>query len=536
MEKTDIERHEVASDDSPHGIVLYGEDGNPRLFPVPSAHPDDPLNFSVWKQRLVLFTVCLFAISGFGVVQTTPLFFGKLIPEYKRQTRGSFDASRIVDLASYPSLCMGIGNFLFVPLSMALGRRCAFLLNNALLLAAVVWAATSTSFESHLGARCLQGLTAGVSDCLLPIIVLDISFLHLRGFRMTLYWTLTAVGSSLLLVPIPFMIESAHGNWRVAYWFWASIIITTLLLVIFCFPETLFQRQVAAFSDGIHATDSYGTHRVFVSADEAKSAGFIVPNGDEDGPLQATSSSYGRQLLPYKVQPKPLTRFLCAYKDMALCLLVPGTLWAFAFNSIVFGGIVVLSVTYAERLEMAPWHFSSSTVGTVQLGSAFGALCALAAGASTERISRILTKRNGGVREPEHILPNFVLPTIFASLGLVLYGVVAGNPEAYSWFGVHAAFTLFYCGFCGISAMTIVWLGELLPHMSGPAIVLVCGGRNAVSFGYSSSFNRWLAGMGFRDTYILFGGILCALGLIALPLFFMNGNIRRAMRPLTWLK
>ncbi|KAF3038543.1 hypothetical protein E8E12_008697 [Didymella heteroderae] len=536
MEKIDAEKHEMISDESPHGILLYGEDGRPRQLPVPSAHPDDPLNFSSRKQRLVLLTICLYAISGFGVVQTTPLFFGKLIPEYKRQTRGSFDASRIAELASYPSLCMGVGNFLFVPLSMALGRRGALLLSNVLLLAAVVWAATSTSFESHLGARCLQGLTAGVSDCLLPIIVLDISFLHLRGFRMTLYWTLTAVGSSLLLVPIPFMIDSANENWRVAYWFWASITTTTLLLVTFCFPETLFYRQVAAFRDGIHATDSYGTHRVFVSADEAMSAGFIISDSDERDSSQATSSSHWRRILPYKVQPKPLTTLLCAYKDMALCLLVPGTLWAFAFNSIVFGGIVVLSITYAERLETAPWHFKSSTVGTVQLGSAAGALCALAVGASTEPISRFFTKRNGGVREPEHILPNFVLPTIFASLGLVLYGVVAGNPEAYNWFGVYASFTLFYCGFCGISAMTIVWLGELLPHMSGPAIVLVCGGRNAISFGYSSSFTRWLAGMGFRDTYILFGGILCALGLIALLLFFANGSIRRAMRPLSWLK
>jgi MFS family permease len=61
---------------------------------------------------------------------------------------------------------MGVGNFLFVPLSMAMGRRCAFLLSNALLLGSVIWAARSETFESHLGARCLQGLTAGVSDCL----------------------------------------------------------------------------------------------------------------------------------------------------------------------------------------------------------------------------------------------------------------------------------------------------------------------------------------------------------------------------------
>jgi predicted MFS family arabinose efflux permease len=61
---------------------------------------------------------------------------------------------------------MGLGNFFFVPLSMALGRRFAFILSNIIFVASIIWAAKSQSFESHLGARCLQGLTAGISDCL----------------------------------------------------------------------------------------------------------------------------------------------------------------------------------------------------------------------------------------------------------------------------------------------------------------------------------------------------------------------------------
>lgn len=61
---------------------------------------------------------------------------------------------------------MGIGNFLFVPLSMMLGRRAIFLLNNALMFASIVWAAKSLDFSSHLAARCLQGLSCGVADCL----------------------------------------------------------------------------------------------------------------------------------------------------------------------------------------------------------------------------------------------------------------------------------------------------------------------------------------------------------------------------------
>jgi predicted MFS family arabinose efflux permease len=73
---------------------------------------------------------------------------------------------------------MGLGNFLFVPLSMAMGRRCALLLSNAILLASVIWAAKSESFESHLGARCLQGLTAGVSDCLVSAFSIHSAYLE----------------------------------------------------------------------------------------------------------------------------------------------------------------------------------------------------------------------------------------------------------------------------------------------------------------------------------------------------------------------
>ncbi|KAM5353720.1 hypothetical protein ACJ41O_000370 [Fusarium nematophilum] len=518
------------------GVLLYDQDGHARKLPVPSSDPNDPLNFGVWRQRLIIGAVCVYGIAGFGVIQTTPLFFGNLIAEYKMQTQGEFNPEHIVHLASYPSLCMGMGNFFFVPLSMALGRRLAFILSNVTLLASVIWAAKSQTFESHLGARCLQGLTAGVADCLLPIIVLDLSFLDRRSARLIAYWTLTAVGSSLLLIPVPFIVDHAGGDWRVSYWFWAAWAALSLILVVAAVPETLFLRRAAAVMGRIHATDAYGTHRTFDTAEAARNAGFEI---DEDDNTEASSErpfSYTRQLAPITVQSSPVQRFLSAYRDMLMCILVPGTLWALLLNSMVFGGLVVLSLTYAQRLEMPPWHFSPSTVGTVQAGAAIGGLFGLAYGEMTEPISRFLTRRNGGIREPEHVLPNFVLPSIVAFLGMIVYGIVAAEPDKYSWVGIHAAFALFYFGFCAISAVTGVWLGELLPHMSGPAIVLVCGGRNAVSFGYSHSFNSWIASMGIRDTYVLFGGVLFALGSLSVPLYFVNGRIRKAMSRVSWLK
>ncbi|KAH8683789.1 major facilitator superfamily domain-containing protein [Ilyonectria robusta] len=517
--------------------LLYDEDGHLRKLPIPSSDPNDPLNFTVWRHRLILAAVTIYGIAAFGLVQSTPLFFGKLIPEYMAQTHGTFDPARIADLASYPSLCMGLGNFLFVPLSMALGRRGALLLSNTILLGAVIWAAKSTSFESHLGARCLQGLTAGVADCLLPIIVLDISFLHRRGARLVVYWTSTAVGSSLLLVAVPFIVDHADGDWRVSYWFWTAFVALSLILVTFCLPETLFHRRATSFRGQIHATDTYGTHRVFYTAEDATAAGFVIDDGSNGDPQVTAEKSYRRQFAPIHLQrPGPFGRFVRAYREIFLCLIIPGTLWVLALNSILFGGIVVLSLTYSQQLEMAPWHFSPSSVGTVQVGSAIGSLAALLIGSFAEPISGYFTRRNKGIREPEHILPNFILPSILVFAGLTLYGVVGAHPEKYSWVGIHAAFALFYCGFCAISAMTGMWLGELLPTMSGPAIVLACGGRNAVAFGFGDSLHGWIADIGFFETHVMMGGILLLLACFLFPLYFFNRRIRKAMASLRWLK
>lgn len=67
------------------GVLLYTEDGRVPLF---SSDPNDPLNFSPWRQRLILTAVCVYGITGFGAIQSTPLFFGKLIPEYIQKTHG----------------------------------------------------------------------------------------------------------------------------------------------------------------------------------------------------------------------------------------------------------------------------------------------------------------------------------------------------------------------------------------------------------------------------------------------------------------
>ena len=67
------------------------------------------------------------------------------------------------NLGSSTTLFMGIGAALWIPLSLAIGRRPVFLLASALLLFSTAGAAVSQTIYEHLVARCLQGLAFGAS-------------------------------------------------------------------------------------------------------------------------------------------------------------------------------------------------------------------------------------------------------------------------------------------------------------------------------------------------------------------------------------
>jgi hypothetical protein len=290
---------------------------------------------------------------------------------------------------------------------------------------------------------------------------------------------------------VPFVVQGTGSNWRTNYWFWSGFSALSLVLAIFCLPETLFAR-VPTLNDGqLIFTDLYGNVSVVATED---APGIMQSQQLSSEDKRTHSKSYLRMLRPLKYQQRGLKKFLTAYAEMALSLLNPSILWVLILNSLLFGGLVSQSLTYSAQLELPPWNFSSAAVGTAQAGSFVGALVALGlSGTTVDRISGFITRRNGGVREAEHLLPNFILPSCLAFAGMVLYGIVAGNPEKHQgagWIGIHISFGLYYCGFIALSAITGVWIGEATPHWSGAALVLVCGGRNALSFAIRYFFFR----------------------------------------------
>lgn len=91
------------------------------------------------------------------------------------------EAIRVTDLLTYPTLFMGIGNLIAMPLCVAIGRRPVFLGTLVLCIASAIWCANAKSLSSHIAGRNIFSLAAGQSEALAPMIVQEIFFLHERG-------------------------------------------------------------------------------------------------------------------------------------------------------------------------------------------------------------------------------------------------------------------------------------------------------------------------------------------------------------------
>lgn len=107
-------------------------------------------------------SVALALVSGFGGL------LGWYIPKYA--AKGATYAD-ITALMTYPSMFMGVGNLVCMPLALAIGRRPVYLGSLIVLGGAAVLAAYSEHYSWQLGARMILGLAAGQSEALVPMMI-----------------------------------------------------------------------------------------------------------------------------------------------------------------------------------------------------------------------------------------------------------------------------------------------------------------------------------------------------------------------------
>ena len=140
--------------------------------------------YKLWITAVTTVAVfeCNFLIAGPAValVQISETFLGA--------PTGEADMVAKIQKAAWffttSALLQGVGELFWMPLIVKYGRRPIYVISFSLYVACAAWAGAATTWGSELASRIVMGFAAGAGECLGPLTIADIWFVHQRGMIM----------------------------------------------------------------------------------------------------------------------------------------------------------------------------------------------------------------------------------------------------------------------------------------------------------------------------------------------------------------
>lgn len=229
--------------------------------------------------------------------------------------------------------------------------------------------------------------------------------------------------------------------WRYIYYVSIALIGGLLVIVIVSFPETCYDRQLAQPAVFEKTSDS-----------PLKQVDTLETGTTRSVPKKRT---YWEELKVFRgvyTSESLTTMFL---RPLGLIVLPP-VLWASLVMSVTIGFLVAVTSNVASAYSTA-YDFAAYQTGLCFFAAIIGSgIGILSGGWFGDRVADVLTKRNGGIREPEMRLPAVLISLITTPLGLVIYGI--GIENRYHWMvptlGLGLCACYIICSLCaGISSV-----------------------------------------------------------------------------------
>lgn len=404
---------------------------------------------------------------------------------------------------------------------MVFGRRPVFLVSIFGLLLSTIGAAVQNSYQGHLAARIIQGLTTGATESLLPLMITEVTFLHQRSQLFGFYWATQAALSSALNLASSY--ETVSLSWRWYYWVFVFTIAFGFVLAIFTAYETRYKRPAMAMNGQVIITDEFGvTQTLSGDAAMAHLEQEIARENSNHG--YQRKKSYVQLLKPYSgIAENPIGVIAKCWWNMIRSLMSPGIVYACLLSSTVLGCALGVSLTYNDVLENV-YGWSASDVGLINIGGVVGAFLGMIyAGWPADKFNIWLARRNGGIHKPEHRLLMLPVVGVVGFASLLLYAFTCSGQT--TWWGPYMGWTLYEFAFVSILIITTSYAAECWPQDPGPALVMVVGGKNIVSFGLSYGLSDLLTEVGYEKTVCILAGIHGAMFLLGIPVYFLAPKV-----------
>ncbi|KAI7541025.1 MFS general substrate transporter [Hortaea werneckii] len=500
-------------------VTLLDATGHVRRVPTPSSDPNDPLNMNRWRKLGVIVTCCWFSIFSLVLVGGA----GPILPVWmKLYAPRGISAQEVVNLTTYPSLVMAFGSFLILPLSIVFGRRPVLLGCCLLVTGSTIGAAKSTTYQAHMACRILQGVATGATESVLPLIITDISFLSERGLLFGAYWGTQNLINAIFTITVSFLV--ADTDWQWFYWLLLILAVVGTFMVAFVVPETRYYRSPLAIDGQIYHTDEFGVTQAFSVADAERLG---IPTDASPNEADVPKLSYWQTLqVFYRPAPGALQVGLGTFGKMISAMSSPAVIWAVLATSISLGVGISMTLTYGTILT-GDFGWSEASVGLVNCGIFPASLFSmLFAGYLGDKLNLFLAKRRGGIHKPEDSLVSLVFPTLVSAIGIIIYALTAQHPETHSYWGIVMGWTLYEFGFIVALITATHFAAEAYPQNPGPALVLVVGLKNVISFGASFGITPMVQKFDYLTAYMILFGIFAGIFACGVPVYFLNPKWR----------
>ena len=236
--------------------------------------------------------------------------------------------------------------------------------------------------------------------------------------------------------------------------------------------------------------------------------------------------TFVQQLKPFSGRLRKDSWFRVAARPFILYA-YPSILWSTLIYSLSIGWLIVLSESVATIYEnQETYNFSSLQTGLVYISPFVGGILGTAvAGKVSDKVVFYLSRKNGGIYEPEFRLVMAIPIALSTTIGLMGYGWSAQERDLWIVPTVFFGVISFGCSLGSTTAITFAV--DSYRQYAGEALVTLNFSKNILhGLVFSLFFNRWLDAEGSKDVFVAIGGIQMACLLTTIPMYIYGKRAR----------
>jgi MFS family permease len=524
---------EYAYVDEEHGVVSSrGKQprtgtGNKLLLPQPSASPNDPLNWGLWRKCWHMLLVCL--VTGFTAATSNDA--GATQTDLNANLGISFDSFNV----GAAILFIGIGYFtlLLSPTASLYGRRIGYLLCILIGLGGAVWFANVRRTSDAIWSQLFVGASEAVAEAQVQLSLADIFFQHQLPGALGLYVVSTSVGT--YLGPLIAGYISDNVGWQWVGYTGASVSGFVFVVLFFGLEETYFDRSL--FNTSLIEASKVVKESPSFSDSNEKFASERSPTSEpvaELAPAVADAEDTSRSYWKSMALITPATNLVgTGFKQYVRRLWL--TLRVFSFPAVIYSGIqwgmqdawlTFYLTTEDDDWSVAPYNYGDAGVAIMNVPTLIGAIIGcFYGGYLSDYFVDWMAKRNNGVREAEHRLWLMFLTAIISPLGMFLFGI--GTAQEWSWPVPYVGLGFIGFGWGCAGDLSMSYLVDAYPQMVLEGMVGVSVINNTLGMIFSLACNPWIDSLGVQNSYIAVGVVNFVVMMLTAPMIIYGKKCRK---------